>query len=336
VTSERRAPVPASHPRPLAGLTLMAVLAHPDDEALACGGTLARAADAGAAVVVVCASRGEMGSLSDPALAPDGDLGRARALELSASAAELGVGEVVLLDHPDGSLRWADGLGEELAALLRRVRPQAVITFDADGLYWHPDHVGVHEWTTRAVLLLGAEAPALYYVTLPAGAVRGLCEAAHARGGSPPGAALWGISPDAFGALAPPSGFRVDVRDQAARKLAALRHHHTQAGAGSPFRWASEEDARAWLGVELFRRAPTATAFGDVLEHLADGAGDNMEGGAREASGNVPAGGEGGPVAGSAGGPVTVRGSGPVAVRAGGPGGARDGLDDPPSGGPVA
>ena len=256
---------------PLAGVTVVAVLAHPDDEALACGGTLARAADLGARVVLVCASRGEMGSLSDPLLAPDGDLGRAREDELRASSAVLGIEEVVVLGHPDGSLRWVDDAPSELAALLRRYRPHAVITFDADGLYWHPDHVGVHEWTTSAIALLGRDPPALYYVTLPRGAMRGLSEAAHARGGLPPERGLWGISPDAFGAASPQATLTVDVRAWAERKLAALRCHRTQVGQGSPFRWALEEDLRRWLGSELFRRAPGGTGQPGVLEGLGEG-----------------------------------------------------------------
>ena len=63
----------ASTALPLAGRTVLGIFAHPDDESLACGGTLARLADAGCRVVVVCASHGEAGSISDPALVPDGD-----------------------------------------------------------------------------------------------------------------------------------------------------------------------------------------------------------------------------------------------------------------------
>ena len=99
---------PSSPGRLLAGRTILAVFAHPDDESLACGGTLARAADAGAKVVLLCATRGESGSISDPALVPDGDLGRVRARELAEAAAILGLSEVIVLDHPDGDLRWAD------------------------------------------------------------------------------------------------------------------------------------------------------------------------------------------------------------------------------------
>src|SRR5262249_57138428 len=66
----------------LAGRTVLGIFAHPDDESLACGGTFARLADAGARVVLLCASRGEGGSVSDPSLVPDGDLGRVREREL--------------------------------------------------------------------------------------------------------------------------------------------------------------------------------------------------------------------------------------------------------------
>src|SRR5439155_12043827 len=92
----------------LAGRTVLAVFAHPDDESLACGGTLARLADAGVRVILLCASRGEAGSISDPALVPDGDLGGVRTRELTAAAAILGVRDVLVLDHPDGDLRWDD------------------------------------------------------------------------------------------------------------------------------------------------------------------------------------------------------------------------------------
>ena len=255
------------------GSTVLAIFAHPDDESLACGGTLARLADAGVRIVLMCASRGEAGSISDPALVPDGDLGRARERELREAAAILGVAEVIVMNHPDGDLRWDDvaQLHEEILDTIRRCRPEAVITFAEDGLYWHLDHVGVHERTYTAVKSLGAEAPPLYYVTIPHGIMREVVAAAHAKGGAAPNSSFWGIEPDAFGDGAKPATFVVDVRAWAPRKLAALRCHRTQMGANNPIAWIDEEEARRWLGIEHFRRSPLEAATADsLLERLGE------------------------------------------------------------------
>jgi LmbE family N-acetylglucosaminyl deacetylase len=255
----------------LARRVLLAVFAHPDDESLACGGTLARAADAGARVALLCASRGERGSVGDPALVPDGNLGAVRANELREAAGVLGLSEVTILDHPDGDLRWADVpiLHAEIVAAIERLRPDAVITFGEDGLYWHLDHIGVHERTFTAVRSLGPLAPPLYYVTMPPGAMRRIVEAAHAKGGGAPGSSFWGLEPDTFGDHARPPSFAVDVRPWAARKLAALRCHRTQMGTRNPISWIDERDVRDWLGVELFRRSPLDSNGSQVLEQLA-------------------------------------------------------------------
>jgi N-acetylglucosamine malate deacetylase 2 len=258
---------------PLAGRTVLGIFAHPDDESLACGGTLARLADAGARVVVMCASRGEAGSLCDPLLVPGGDsLGDVRARELRDAAAILGVAEVIVLDHPDGDLRWAHvpELHAEIVLTLEHYRPDAVITFAEDGLYWHLDHIGVHERTFTAVLSLGAAAPPLYYVTMPEGIMLRVVEAAHAKSGAPPDSSLWGIAADAFGHCATPPTFVIDVRDWVPRKLAALRCHRTQIGPGNPIAWISDDEARQWLGMEQFRRSPLDTTGDRILEHLSE------------------------------------------------------------------
>jgi LmbE family N-acetylglucosaminyl deacetylase len=268
-TPTQTAAVSRSAALPLAGRTVLAVFAHPDDESLACGGTIARLSDAGARVIVVCASRGEAGSCSDPSLVPDGDdLGLVRARELRDAAAVLGVAEVIVLDHRDGDLRWVDvpELHAELVMMLERYRPDAVITFAEDGLYWHLDHIGVHERTYTAVLALGGAAPPLYYVTMQPGMMREVVDAAHTKGGSPPDSSFWGIEADAFGAYAKPPSFVIDVRNWVPRKLAALRCHRTQMGPNNPIAWIDEEEARRWLGVEQFRRAPLDAAGDPILE----------------------------------------------------------------------
>jgi LmbE family N-acetylglucosaminyl deacetylase len=262
--------VPAED-RPLAGRTILAIFAHPDDESLACGGTIARAADAGARIVLLCASLGERGSISDPSLVPDGDLGRVRADELRQAAEVLGIAEVRLFEHPDGNLRWADvpELHTEIVSAIRDCRPDAVITFAEDGLYWHVDHIGIHERTCTAVRSLQGDAPALYYVTMPKGAMRHVVEAAIASGWAGPSSGPWGIVPDAFGSVARRPSFVVDVRNWVPRKLAALRCHRTQIGTNNPFARIDESDARRWLGVEQFRRARPHSGH-SFLEQLAD------------------------------------------------------------------
>jgi LmbE family N-acetylglucosaminyl deacetylase len=236
---------------------VLAVFAHPDDESLACGGTLARMSDAGARVVLLCASHGTRGPLGDPALAPDRDLGRVRAAELREAAAILGIAEVMLLNHPDGDLRWADvpELHDEIVGAIRDCGAEAVITFGEDGLYWHLDHIGVHERTRTAVRSLGDAAPSLYYVTMPKGAMHALVEAATAAGWSRPESGFWSIVPNAFGIVARRPSFAVDVGDWVPRKLAALRSHRSQVGTDSPFTRIDESEARRLFGVELFRRA---------------------------------------------------------------------------------
>lgn len=253
---------------PLAGRTVLCIFAHPDDESLACGGTLARLSDAGARVVVICASRGEAGSCSDPSLVPDGDLGLVRARELRDAAAVLGIAEVIVLDHRDGDLRWIDvpELHAEIVMMLERYRPDAVITFAEDGLYWHLDHIGVHERTYTAVLSLGGAAPPLYYVTMQPGMMREVVDAALTKGAAPADSTFWGIEADAFGACAKPPGFVIDVRNWVPRKLAALRCHRTQMGPNNPIAWIDEEEARQWLGVEQFRRAPLEATGDPILE----------------------------------------------------------------------
>jgi LmbE family N-acetylglucosaminyl deacetylase len=255
----------------LTGRTVLAVFAHPDDESLACGGTLARLSDAGATVVLICASRGEKGSISDPALVPDGDLGRVRTRELREAADVLGIAEVIILDHPDGELRWRDHhyLHIHIVETIRRCRPEAVITFAEDGLYWHLDHIGVHERTCDAVQSLGHEAPPLYYVTIPNGIMSELADEAIARGWALPDSGFWGIAPDAFGAAASTPTLVVDVREWAPRKLAALRCHRTQMGAANPFSRIDQAEARRWLGFEHFRRAPDSPAA-SVLERIGE------------------------------------------------------------------
>lgn len=133
----------------------MCVLAHPDDESLGTGGTLAKYAAEGVETYLITATRGERGRYGDSGERPDpGIVGNTREAELLAAAKELGLREVELLGYPDGALDTVDPAAaqETIARHLRRVRPHVVITFGPDGAYGHPDHVAVSQLTTAAVV----------------------------------------------------------------------------------------------------------------------------------------------------------------------------------------
>jgi LmbE family N-acetylglucosaminyl deacetylase len=253
--------------------TVLAIFAHPDDESLACGGTLARLSDAGAAVIVLCASRGELGCVSEPSQVPEDNLRAARTRELHAAAEVLGLKTVLVFDYPDGELYWADEsqLNSDILTAIRRYNVDAVITFDEDGLYWHADHVAVHERTSKAMSSLGAEAPVLYYVTMAPGSMRSVVDNAISRGWAPPAAGLWSIEPAAFGVATHAPAFSIDNRPWVSRKLAALQCHRTQFGSVNPFSLLNHTDASEWLGFEYFRRAPIGGRGEPLLEQLARG-----------------------------------------------------------------
>ena len=150
---------------------LLGVFAHPDDEVFCAGGTMARAAAAGAEVMMVSATRGEQGQIRDPAAATRRTLGAVREGELRAAAAELGVQRVQVLDYPDGALQdHRSSLGAAIAGLMRRFHPDTVITFGADGGYGHPDHVAVSWLTTAAFRALAGDrhrGRRLYHAVFP-------------------------------------------------------------------------------------------------------------------------------------------------------------------------
>ncbi|MEP6816940.1 MAG: PIG-L family deacetylase [Marmoricola sp.] len=141
--------------------TLVAFHAHPDDEALLTGGTLAKAAAEGHRVVLVTATSGE-GGLAGPRDGRGSELGKVRMAELRASAAALGCARVVSLGYGDSGLRPDPGNPEafahvdvasaagRLAELLREERADVLTIYDRNGGYGHPDHLQVHRVGTRA------------------------------------------------------------------------------------------------------------------------------------------------------------------------------------------
>lgn len=258
----------------LRGHSLLAVFAHPDDESLACGGLLAWCADHGAAVSLLCVTHGEGGP--GPAGAPPDLLRMTRATELRAAARVLGIGRVILLDHPDGMLPWVepDVLEADIRDAIRATQPDVVITFGEDGLYWHPDHVAVHERTTAVVAALrgtAPAAPALYYVTMPFGAMRAVVDHAASvvttrAGENDVNLSVFGIDDaDAFGDAASPPTLVVDASPYAVRKLAAIKCHRTQA---SVFDLLGDEEAGRFLGIEHFRRADADSTRDAFIERF--------------------------------------------------------------------
>jgi LmbE family N-acetylglucosaminyl deacetylase len=139
----------------------MAVMAHPDDESLGVGGTLAAYAAKGVETFVITATRGEQGRFFTNENRPsNAEVGRVREQELRAAALELGVRNVSLLDYEDGRLDSADPaqVVARIVEQLRRVRPHVVITFDPFGAYGHADHVAICQLTTAAVYAAASSA----------------------------------------------------------------------------------------------------------------------------------------------------------------------------------
>ncbi len=148
--------------------TLLAVFAHPDDETV-CSGTLAMAAARGWRVVFACATRGEAGEISDPALATPETLGEVREQEMIAACAALGIEDVRFLSYRDSGMAGlpenesastftqekADVVIRQLVMLIRTVRPEIVLTFEPQGIYGHPDHIAISRYTLQAYDLAG-------------------------------------------------------------------------------------------------------------------------------------------------------------------------------------
>lgn len=130
--------------------TILSVWAHPDDETYLAAGLMAAARDNGQRVVCVSATAGEHGT-SDPATWPPDRLARVRRWESAAAMAVLGVTEHRFLGFEDGTLADDDEHGIELVGqLLDDVRPDTILTFGADGMTFHPDHIAVHHWVSTA------------------------------------------------------------------------------------------------------------------------------------------------------------------------------------------
>jgi N-acetyl-1-D-myo-inositol-2-amino-2-deoxy-alpha-D-glucopyranoside deacetylase len=222
---------------------LLLVHAHPDDESIYTGATMAKYAAEGARVTLVTCTLGELGEVIPPSRAylaaeKEDGLGEYRIGELAAACAELGVTDHRFLGGPG---RWRDSgmMGTEgnddprcfwradvdqaaraLLDVIAEVRPQVLLTYDAHGAYGHPDHIQAHRVAWRACELAGPDAPEKFYATatLESGLATTEVEAS-----------AW------FG-----------------RKLAAMRAHATQITVDPPFFALSDGVRRPASGTEYY------------------------------------------------------------------------------------
>lgn len=261
----------------------MAVLAHPDDESLGVGGTLARYAADGVDVYLVTATRGEGGRSgphrpADP-LHPGAEaLARIREQEARSAAAILGVREVSFLGYVDQQLDRANPrevIGR-IAGHIRRVRPHVVLTFGPDGAYGHPDHVAVSQFCTAAIV---AAADAGFIVDEPGGraaphAVSKLYYLAWPE-------SVWGVYQGVFKRLVSSvDGVErqatpwpewaitaaIDTTDVWTTVWRAVSCHESQMGAYECLTDLSPEDHRALWGRQSFYRAFSTVNGGRARE----------------------------------------------------------------------
>lgn len=138
-------------------LSLVAIFAHPDDEAFGTGGTLTKYAHEGVDVHLIMATRGEAGRIFNPAIQLNQPLSALREQELRSACEIYGLASLHLLGYIDGqtALVPVNEAVFKIVQLLRRIEPQVVVSFGPEGVYGHFDHLVVHRWATAAVELAG-------------------------------------------------------------------------------------------------------------------------------------------------------------------------------------
>lgn len=136
-------------------LKLLAVFAHPDDESMGMGGTLAKYSAEGVETHLVCASRGERGWFGPEEQDPGPErLGQLRTTELENAVKELGMKSLSFLGYIDGDVDKANHAEaiEKTVTHIRKIKPQVVVTFPPDGNYGHPDHIAIGQFTSAAIV----------------------------------------------------------------------------------------------------------------------------------------------------------------------------------------
>jgi N-acetyl-1-D-myo-inositol-2-amino-2-deoxy-alpha-D-glucopyranoside deacetylase len=262
------------------------VHAHPDDEVIGSGATMAKYAAEGAHVTLVTCTLGEEGEIVVPELAhlaadKDDGLGQHRIGELADAMKALGVTDHRFLG---GAGRWRDSgmmgtpandrpgcfwqadLDEAVGALvavIREVRPQAVVTYNENGGYGHPDHIQAHRVTVAAFDAAADPAcypdagphwqPAkLYYLALPVSFLRMGFEALKEMGEEAP-FGVTSLEELSFGDPDELVTTQVDARDHLDAKVAAMRAHATQIQVDGPFFALSNHIGQRAFGLEHYR-----------------------------------------------------------------------------------
>lgn len=273
---------------------MLLVHAHPDDETIATGATMAKYAAAGDGVTLVTCTLGEEGEILVPELAHlasdrDGGLGEHRITELNAAMTALGVTDHRFLggagrwrdsgmagtatnDNP--SCFWRADLDEaigELVRVIRDVRPQVVVTYDENGGYGHPDHIQAHRVAVGAFAAAGDSqrypdtgepwTPSkLYQTALPRSVLLMAYEALKALGEEAPFGAT---SPDEMNMGVPDEAITtvIDARDHLPAKIEAMRAYPTQISVDGHFFALSNDVGQGAFGVEQYTlvAGPTPT-----------------------------------------------------------------------------
>jgi N-acetyl-1-D-myo-inositol-2-amino-2-deoxy-alpha-D-glucopyranoside deacetylase len=263
----------------LSAPTILAIFAHPDDEAFGTGGTLSKYAAAGCDVFLVTATRGEAGNIAEPDLATSANLPAVREQELSCACDAYGIHPPIFLDYVDGQLpmvHQGQAVGK-LVKIIRDLKPQIVITFDAHGIYGHYDHIAVHRWASIAVDLAADpdcfpdqvsgtcqphQVDKLYYRVLPKQQLKVM-----SNGESRAAVIMDGVPFYFVGLPSEEITTVIDVADHLAAKLDGIRCHVTQVGRESRFSQTPDEViGEPWFRTEHFVLAHSTVGMPEGVE----------------------------------------------------------------------
>ena len=248
--------------------TVVFLHAHPDDECLTTGGTMARLAAEGHRVVLVTATDGALGEVPEGLLAAGETLAERRARELAASAEALGVASLRMLGYADSGMVGTEGnqvpdafcnadveaAAADLARLLKEEAAEVLVTYDENGGYGHPDHIQVHRVGMRAADVAGI--PSLYQATINRDEILRFIERA-AEAGVTFGDGEEQPSREEIETLGVPESeitTTVDIAAYVPAKVASMRCHETQVGDMGFFLKMPEETFRQAFDREYFVR----------------------------------------------------------------------------------